>query len=93
MIISHDQIRQIAHLARIEIPEDQFGKLAADLEDIVSMVDRLQQVDLSDMRVELPEQSNAFREDVPQPSMTREQVLQNAAKQEAGCVLVPRVIE
>lgn len=93
MKISHDEIRHVAQLARIEIPEDQFDKLAEDLANIVAMVDQLQQVDLSDVQVDLSEQSNVWREDEPQPSMTREQLLQNAPRQEAGCILVPRVIE
>ncbi len=93
MKITHDEIRHVARLARIEIPEDQFDKLAQDLESIVDMVAQLQQVDLSGLEVNLSEQCNVFREDVPTPSMSREAVLQNAPAREAGCVLVPRVME
>ena len=60
---------------------------------IVDMVAQLQQVDLSGLEVNLSEQCNVFREDVPTPSMSREAVLQNAPAREAGCVLVPRVME
>ena len=93
MKITHDEIRHVARLARIEIPEDQFDKLAQDLESIVDMVAQLQQVDLSGLEVNLSEQCTVFREDVPTPSMSREAVLQNAPAREAGCVLVPRVME
>ena len=93
MKITHDEIRHVARLARIEIPEDQFDKLAQDLESIVDMVAQLQQVDLSGLEVNLSEQCNVFREDVPTPSMSREAVLQNAPAREAGCVLVPRGME
>ena len=93
MKITHDEIRHVARLARIEIPEDQFDKLAQDLESIVDMVAQLQQVDLSGLEVNLSEQCNVFREDVPTPSMSWEAVLQNAPAREAGCVLVPRVME
>ena len=93
MKITHDEIRHVARLSRIEIPEDQFDKLAQDLESIVDMVAQLQQVDLSGLEVNLSEQCNVFREDVPTPSMSREAVLQNAPAREAGCVLVPRVME
>ena len=93
MKITHDEIRHVARLARIEIPEDQFDKLAQDLESIVDMVAQLQQVDLSGLEVNLSEQCNVFREEVPTPSMSREAVLQNAPAREAGCVLVPRVME
>ena len=93
MKITHDEIRHVARLARIEIPEEQFDKLAQDMESIVDMVAQLQQVDLSGLSVNLAEESNIFREDVPTPSMPREAVLQNAPAREAGCVLVPRVME
>ena len=93
MKITHDEIRHVARLARIEIPEEQFDKLAQDMESIVDMVAQLQQVDLSGLSVNLAEQSNIFREDVPTPSMPREAVLQNAPARAAGCVRVPRVME
>ena len=53
MKITHDEIRHVARLARIEIPEEQFDKLAQDMESIVDMVAQLQQVDLSGLSVNL----------------------------------------
>ena len=93
MKITHDEIYHIARLARIDIPEERFDKLAADMENIVDMVAQLQQVDLTGIEPDLSEEYNVFRDDVVMPSLTREQVLSNAPRTEAGCVLVPKVID
>lgn len=93
MKITHDEIRHIAQLARIEIPEERFDKLAADMENIVDMVAQLQKVDLTGIEPDLSADYNVFREDVVEPSLTREQVLANAPRKAAGCILVPKVID
>lgn len=93
MKITHDEIRHIAQLARIDIPEERFDKLAADMENIVDMVAQLQKVDLTGIEPDLSADYNVFREDIVEPSLTREQVLQNAPRKAAGCILVPKIID
>jgi aspartyl-tRNA(Asn)/glutamyl-tRNA(Gln) amidotransferase subunit C len=93
MKITHDEIRHIAQLARIEIPEERFDKLAADMENIVDMVAQLQKVDLTGIEPDLSADYNVFREDIVEPSLTREQVLANAPRKAAGCILVPKIID
>lgn len=67
MKITHDEIRPCCRLARIEIPEEQFDKLAQDMESIVDMVAQLQQVDLSGLSVNLAEQRTSFGKTCPPP--------------------------
>ncbi len=93
MKITHDEIRHIAELARIDIPEERFGKLAEDMGSIVDMVAQLQQVDLEGIEPTLTEAHNVFRDDVVEPSLDRELALKNAPRKQAGCILVPKVIE
>ncbi len=93
MKITHDEIRHIAQLARIDIPEERFDKLAADMENIVDMVAQIQQVDLTGIELDLSADYNVFREDVVMPSLTRDAVLANAPRKAAGCILVPKVID
>jgi len=93
MKITHDEIRHIAQLARIDIPEERFDKLAADMENIVDMVAQIQKVDLTGIEPDLSADYNVFREDVVEPSLTREQVLANAPRKAAGCILVPKIID
>ncbi len=45
MSLDLDQVRRIAHLARIEITEDEAQRTLAQLTDIFAMIERMQAVD------------------------------------------------
>ncbi len=47
MSLNLDDIRRIAHLARIEITETEARATAAQLNDIFKMIERMQQIDTS----------------------------------------------
>ena len=85
-------IRHIAKLARLKLDEEQAEKFTQQMSSIVDMVARLPEIE--DTAVELdPANPMILREDVVQPSLRREEVLQNAPQVEAGCFVVPRVVE
>ncbi|MFA9381645.1 MAG: aspartyl/glutamyl-tRNA amidotransferase subunit C, partial [Acetanaerobacterium sp.] len=63
-----------------------------DMQNIVNMVDRLP--DVSDMTLALdPENPMLLRADRIVVTATRSDVLQNAPQVEAGCFVVPKVVE
>ncbi|MDP4153085.1 MAG: Asp-tRNA(Asn)/Glu-tRNA(Gln) amidotransferase subunit GatC [Bacillota bacterium] len=93
MSVSRDEIKHIGKLARIEIKEEQYDKLARDMSGIVDMVNKLSDLDLSDVSVPLPEKINAWREDKVMESYDRDELLKNAPSKMAGCYLVPKVVE
>ena len=93
MKITHEEIRHASRVMRIHIPEEQFAGLAAELEGIFETMEPLLAADLDGLTLTAGEHCNRFHEDQPTPSLTREQVLSNAPAREAGCVLVPRVME
>ena len=43
MALTADQIRQVAHLARLELPPEQVEKYARELSNILEMVGQLSQ--------------------------------------------------
>ena len=43
--ISSSDVRKVAQLARIELPEDQIETYTEQLEEILSYVDQLQEID------------------------------------------------
>jgi aspartyl-tRNA(Asn)/glutamyl-tRNA(Gln) amidotransferase subunit C len=85
-------IRHIAKLARLKLDEGQVEKFTQQMSDIVDMVAQLPEIDDA-----APELDHAhpmeLRPDVVQPSLRREEILQNAPQVEAGCFVVPRVVE
>ena len=85
-------IRHIAKLARLKLDEGQVEKFTQQMSGIVDMVAQLPEID--DAAPELgPAHPMELRPDVVQPSLRREEILQNAPQVEAGCFVVPRVVE
>jgi len=85
-------IKHIAKLARLHVDEGELERLGRDMSGIVAMVEKLPEFE--DTQLPLDENdAMPLREDVAMPSMERGRVLRNAPKTEAGCILVPRVVE
>lgn len=95
MAITRQEIEHIAVLARLEMSGERFDHLAGDMQNIVGMVDKLQQLDLGDITdVINTERKNALREDVVHQEYTPEELIEpNAPDFQAGGVAVPRVVE
>lgn len=62
------------------------------MQDIIAMVEKLPAISSEDSLVD---QSNPMkcREDISHNEFKREQILSNAPQMQAGCVVVPKVIE
>lgn len=85
-------IRHIAKLSRLKIEEEKIGKFEKDMEAIISMVDRLPNID-DELTLDV-DNAMTFREDVAvQNKFTRNELLQNAPEVQAGCLVVPKTVE
>jgi len=95
MAISRQEIEHIASLARLDATNGLFDRLAEDMQNIVSMVDKLAELDLGDITdVINTDRKNAFHEDVVIQEYTPDQLIEpNAPDFQAGGVAVPRVVE
>ena len=82
-------------LSRLEVKEDQMETVGKQLNDILSYMDLLSQVDVTDVKptAHAVSMSNVMRDDVPQPSLANEKALQNAPEQADGYFKVPKVIQ
>jgi aspartyl-tRNA(Asn)/glutamyl-tRNA(Gln) amidotransferase subunit C len=93
-VISPEQVRHVAKLARLSLDESQLARFATQLEPILEYVGQLSSVDVTGVEPlahALPV-SNILREDVVEPSLTVEQVLQNAPESDGHFFKVPKVI-
>lgn len=95
MAITREEIEHIAVLARLDSKGGIFDRLAEDMQGIVGMVDKLQQLDLDDVTdVINTDRKNALREDVVVQDYTPDELVKpNAPDFQAGGVAVPRVVE
>ena len=92
--ITPEQVRHVAKLARLALDDSRLGKLADQLEAILKYVAKISEVDVTGvepMAHALPIH-NVFREDVVEPSLPLEKVLQNAPESDGPFFKVPKVI-
>lgn len=95
MSLSADQIRQVAHLARLELKPEQIETYTQQLSNIMEMVGQLSKVDavgVSPMAHPL-DMHQRLRPDAVTAPNQREAFQAIAPATENGLYLVPKVIE
>jgi aspartyl-tRNA(Asn)/glutamyl-tRNA(Gln) amidotransferase subunit C len=95
MTVTKDTVAHYAKLASLHFSEDETEALAGQLESILGYVQKISELDLSDVdattRVQLG--PVAVRADVVGKSLGQERALANAPDAESGHFLVPKVIK
>ncbi|MEQ8470566.1 MAG: Asp-tRNA(Asn)/Glu-tRNA(Gln) amidotransferase subunit GatC [Marinoscillum sp.] len=95
MKIDKETLQKIAHLARIEIDPEKEESYIKDLEEVLTWVEKLNELDtegvdpLTNMSFEI----NAFRVDEKSNTISHERALKNAPKKDADYFRVPKVLE
>jgi len=95
MAIDKETVKQVAHLARMELMPKELEALSGQIQDILMFIDKLQKIDIKDI---LPIShilpvENCLREDSLQQSLPPEETLKNAPQREGDFFAVPKVIE
>jgi len=92
--LSLDEVKKVAKLARLALPEDRLQKLTGELASILHYVEKINQVDtagVEPMAHALPVK-NVLRPDTPEPGLPLEDVLRNAPETDGRFFKVPKVI-
>ena len=95
MALTVEQVRWVAHLARLELNQADQETMARQLSNILDYVNQLQQVNtegIEPLAHPLPLQ-NVFRDDVPAPSLPVDAALANAPTRHGDFYGVPAVLE
>lgn len=95
MTIDKETVEKVAHLARLELAEDEKEVLIADMSKILDFMAKLNEIDTSGIEplVYMTNSSNVVREDVVKQEITHEEALLNAPKHDENYFLVAKVIE
>lgn len=95
MQIDKDTVAKIAHLARLEVSEQESQELVGDMNKILDFMAKLNEVDTSNVKplVYMTNEVNTLREDVVRQDITHEEALANAPEQDGKHFLVAKVIE
>ena len=93
-MLSAQDVRHVARLARLSLDEDRLAKVTPQLESILEYVAKIREADVSGvppMAHALP-LANVLREDVVEPPLSIEQVLQNAPETDGRFFKVPKIL-
>ena len=95
MTIDKDTVDKVAHLARLELAEDEKQRLMLDMGKILDFMAKLNEVDTSGVEplVYMTDEINVLGGDVVKQEISHEEALLNAPKQDGDYCLVAKVIE
>lgn len=85
-------IKHLAKLSRLNIDGEQESKFAIQMQNIVKMVEHLPSIESCESLVD-PNNAMKCREDIVNNNFKRDDILKNAPQVQAGCIVVPKVIE
>lgn len=94
MNIDKETVDKIAHLARLDMHEDDTQEMIGDMNRILDFMAKLNEVDTSGVEplVYMSNEVNVVREDVVKQDITTEEALENAPKHNDQYFLVAKVI-
>ncbi len=95
MAIDKETVDYVAHLARIDLKSEELNKLAGQLKDILSFIDKLANLDTKDIAPTshiLPI-NNVLRQDNLKDSLPIEKTMENAPDKNGNFFVVPKIIE
>ena len=95
MSVTKDDVRKVARLSRIAVPEDRLEEMAGELNGILGWIDQLNEVDIEGVEpmTSVVETKLPMREDVVTDGNIQDQVLANAPRSEDGFFVVPKAVE
>ncbi len=95
MSLDKAAVAKIAHLARIKVPEEELDHLAGELNNILSFVEQLNEVDTDKVppMTSVAAQKLRRRKDVVTDGGYAPDVLKNGPETAEGYFAVPKVIE
>jgi aspartyl-tRNA(Asn)/glutamyl-tRNA(Gln) amidotransferase subunit C len=92
--ITADDVRKVAQLARLQLPEEKIATYTGQLERILEYVAQLESVDTEGVppTTRAVEVVNVTRDDVVVPTDVREQLLDEAPQREGNFFRVPKIL-
>jgi aspartyl-tRNA(Asn)/glutamyl-tRNA(Gln) amidotransferase subunit C len=95
MKISEEIVDHIAHLARLEFEGAKKEAIRQDLENIISFMDKLSEVDTEGVEplIFMTEEYNKLRDDEVVESITQDEALKNAPKKDSDYFRIPKVLD
>jgi aspartyl-tRNA(Asn)/glutamyl-tRNA(Gln) amidotransferase subunit C len=94
-MITREAVLHVARLARLELSESELERMRAQLDAILTYIDRLKELDVTDIEPtsHAVPRVNVMRDDVVVPCLPQDEALRNAPDRVGEFFRVPRIIE
>ena len=92
MNLNEEQLCGLAESCRIALTENERGRLIGELNELLSLADRLPLADEKPMPSGTAADTGALREDAAAPCLSRNAVLANSGSTRDGFFCVPRAV-
>jgi len=93
-MIDRETVLKVAHLARLELTEEEVELFSKQLADILEFVNQMNEVNTEGVEpFVLDYGETPLREDLPGETLPREEIEKNAPEFENGYFVVPRIFE
>ena len=95
MQITPDLIQYLESLARITLTEDEEKKIGGELQEILTYIDKLNELDTEGVEAmsHCFPLNNVFRADEVKASMSPDEIVANAPESQDGSFVVPKTVE
>lgn len=94
MKVDNETVRKMAHLARIECREDELISLSIDMAQILTWMEKLQELNTDHVEplLHMTQEINRWREDQVQSHLEKSKAMDNAPQTDRSFFMVPKVV-
>jgi aspartyl-tRNA(Asn)/glutamyl-tRNA(Gln) amidotransferase subunit C len=95
MSVTEKDVRYVAHLARLQLSQDEVENLTQDMSKILDYMETLEELDTSDVEPleHVIDMEYRLRDDKAREPLSHEEALKNAPDADSDYFRVPKVIE
>lgn len=95
MSVTEKDVRYVAHLARLQLTDDEVESLTEDMSEILGYMETLEELDTSNVEPleHVIEMEYRLRDDKAKEPLSHEEALKNAPDADSDYFRVPKVID
>ncbi|MFS0784496.1 Asp-tRNA(Asn)/Glu-tRNA(Gln) amidotransferase subunit GatC [Bacillus sp. 1P06AnD] len=93
--ISNEEVKHVAHLARLAVTEDEAEEMRKELDAIITFAEQLNELDTTGVKPtsHVLDMVNVLREDKAEKGLPVEEVMKNAPDHKDGLIRVPAIMD
>lgn len=94
-MLSKEEVEHVSNLARISIKENEYELYAKQLHDILSDIEKINEVELTsdDILISTTKNINKYSNDEIKPMLKKEDIFKNVKDYNGDFIVVPKVID